>query len=186
MPTLNLPDNVSVNIGRGGKYGILSVDTNKFSEDVHKYVYDYGLRQCLNDAAATKTDDDGEPLSNDAIRALAEKRLANMYAGELRAHRAAGEPADPVEAEVRKIAIANIRAMLGDVAIPSDIKGPIPRLLAQVNKSRADRKLAPVADIAEAVALYMAGPKGKAVRKSAERIVAERKGAVGELADSGI
>lgn len=186
MPTLNLPYSVSVNIGRGGRYGVLTVDTSRFNDAVQAYIYDYGLRQCLNDAAATKTGDDGNTLGNDAIRALAEKRLANMYVGELRARREGGEPADPVEAEVRKLAVGNIRKMLGDIAIPSDIIGPIPRLLAQINKSRADRKLAPVADIAEAVALYMAGPKGAAVRKSAERIVAERKSAVGELADSGI
>jgi|SRR5216684_3376425 len=186
MPTLNLPDSVSINIGRGGKYGTLTVDTSRFNDAVQAYIYDYGLRQCLNDAAATKTDDAGEPLSNGAVLALAEKRLANMYTGELRAHRATGEPADPIEAEVRKIAVANIRAMLGHVAVPSDVKGPIPRLLHQINTSRAERKLAPVADIAGAVDLYMAGPKGKAVRASAERIVRERQGAVGELADSGI
>ncbi len=180
MPTIN------VNIGRAGKYGVLTVDTTRFNETVQSYIYDYGLRQCLNDAAANKTTEAGDPLPNAEILALAEKRLANMYAGELRAHRATAEPADPVEAEVRKIAVANIHAMLASIPVPKDIKGLVPRLLHQINTSRADRRLAPVADIAEAVGLYMAGPKGKSVRASAERIVRERTASASELADSGI
>lgn len=186
MPTITIPDSISVAIGRGGKYGTLPIDLTRFNAEVNMYVYVYGLKQCLNDAASDKKDNNGDALDAAAVLAMSEKRLANMYAGELRARREFGEPADPVEAEVHKIAVANIRAMLGTIPVPKDVKGPVPRLLHQINTSRADRKLEPVMDLAEAVALYMAGPKGATVRKSAERIVRERQSSAGELAESGI
>jgi|SRR6266568_6105676 len=182
MPTITIPDKSVVNIGRGGKYGALPVEWSRVPQNVLDHIWETYSAQYITDASNSGgTESTGE----DRV-ALANKKLDQMYAGEVRAHRAAGEPANPVEAEVYKMAIANMRLMLSDIAVPKSVKGPIPRLLHQINMSRATRNLEPVPTILVAVALYMAGPQGKKVQASAERIVRERQAAAGELADSGI
>ena len=72
---MNIPDNITVPLGRQSVYGTLEVPVGKFPPHVLDYVFNYGLKQVLNDAMADKKDDDGNPLSADLIRAKAEKRL---------------------------------------------------------------------------------------------------------------
>jgi hypothetical protein len=106
-----------VPLGRGGKYGSMNVELGKFSESVNDYIYSYGLRQILNDAMADKTDDDGAPLSDEAIVAKAQKRLDTLYSGELRTHRASSEPVDPVEREAYRMAREKIELQFKDLGV---------------------------------------------------------------------
>jgi hypothetical protein len=95
---------INVPMGRAAKLGTMPVDTERFNDVVQRHVYEYGLRQILNDAMADKTDDDGKPLSDEAIVAKAQRRLDTLYSGELRTHRASSEPVDPVEREAYRMA----------------------------------------------------------------------------------
>lgn len=81
-----------VALGRVGHHA--DVDVNRLSTDMLAHVFAYGLRQLLNDAAASgKTPDEKVGLFN--------KKLEALYAGDLRAQRAS---ASPLERHARDIA----------------------------------------------------------------------------------
>lgn len=172
--TLNVP------LGRGGKYGQLPVDTTRFNATIHNYVYTYGLRQILNDAMADKTDDDGKPLPDDQIVAKAQKRLDNMYAGELRAQREASEPVDPVEAEcwkMAKAAMTDAYKAIGAWDVPKGTKDRFAFVIARRREERGLPELEPSAAVKDAVEKFLAAPANAHIRKAAERIVKERQAA---------
>lgn len=73
------------------------VNTERFSDHVRQYIFDYGLKQVLNDAGSAGKNAD-EKL------AMANKKLDALYAGEVRQAR----ESDPVRAEARKMARAVI------------------------------------------------------------------------------
>lgn len=77
-----------------GKIGhSVTVKTERFSDEVITHIFNYGLKQMLNDAAASgKTDDEKVGLFT--------KKLEAMYEGTLRAAR----ESDPIAAEARRIA----------------------------------------------------------------------------------
>lgn len=116
MQTMN-ETQATVPLGRGGKFGEMTVDLTRFSRIVHDHVYLYGLRQILNDAMADKTDEDGLPLPPDQIVAKAEKRLAALYAGELRVRGTSAEPFDPIEREAYRMAMNRITEQFKDLGI---------------------------------------------------------------------
>jgi hypothetical protein len=105
MPQANLPDTITVPLGRNAAYGMLDVDVTKFAPHVLQHLFTYGVRQSLNDAIAERKD-----LDNAAIVAKATKRLDTFYSGELRV-RNAGEPIDPVENRAWVLAKAAVRKM---------------------------------------------------------------------------
>lgn len=73
------------------------VNTERFSDHVRQYIFDYGLKQVLNDAGSTGKNAD-EKL------AMANKKLDALYAGEVRQAR----ESDPVRAEARNMAKAAV------------------------------------------------------------------------------
>lgn len=159
---------INVPMGRAAKLGMMPVDTERFNDTVQRHVYEYGLRQILNDAMADKTDDDGKPLSDADIVAKAQKRLDTLYSGELRTHRAPSEPADPVEREAYRIARERIEAGF--------------RLLKIWPAKGRDKFDAAVAERAKQLGMemtteqYILGylDKNPKVRTDAKRIVAQR------------
>jgi hypothetical protein len=158
--------NRTVPLGRNAKYGTMEVDTSKFADHVHDHVYDYGLRQILNDAIADKTDDHGAPLSDGDLYAKAQKRLDTLYSGELRVRRESAEPIDPVDAEVWRMAKKAITTAMKGAPEYAKTKGEKDRVLATiVARGRA-------ATWEEAIAIHeAANPK---LRPAATRIVKER------------
>lgn len=71
----------------------IAIEESRFPKTVEAYLFEYGLRQCLADSYASGT--------TDAERvALLEKRLGNLYDGNLRAAR----ESDPVAQECRRLA----------------------------------------------------------------------------------
>jgi hypothetical protein len=174
----------SVPLGRNGKYGTLQVDGEKFNETVDRHIYDYGLRQLLNDAMADKTDDDGNMLPTDQIVAKAQKRLDALYAGELRVRRAGdAESVDPVEAEIArsvKAIMHNVYTEIG--AYKSVPKGTKNRLLWVANDRRAAKSLPPFETLQEVIDEYMwKSPKAAGIKREAERTVKMRADAGDEL-----
>jgi hypothetical protein len=134
-----------VPLGRGGKYGQLTVDCSRFADNVHEHVYNYGLRQILNDAIADKTDDDGNDLGVEALVAKATKRLDTLYSGELRSRTAEREPIDPVEAVMHREARRKITTMAKATPEYAATKGEKDRVLATLvarnTRPRGTRRL---------------------------------------------
>jgi hypothetical protein len=112
----NLPDTMQVPLGRNAAYGQLQVDVTKFAGHVIDHLFNYGVRQSLNDAIAERKD-----LSITEIVAKAQKRLDTFYSGELRV-RGAGEPIDPVENRAWVLAKAAIRTMATKTPQWADVK----------------------------------------------------------------
>lgn len=162
--------NLVVPLGRNAALGTMSVETEKFSETVQRHVYEYGLRQILNDAMADKTDDDGNRLADDVIRAKAEKRLAALYAGELRIRNAA-EPVDPIEAEAHRIAWAKIVDFIKTTDEYKSAKGAKDRVLVAA-QTRANAKGEPEPSRGDLIQRVLDNdPK---IMAAAKRIVRER------------
>lgn len=82
---------------------ILPVDTTKFSQAVTDYIFAYGLKQVLNDAGSS---------GKDTLQklAMAEKKLAALYEGTVRAVREGG--GDPIKAEMARLAVANVNGRI--------------------------------------------------------------------------
>lgn len=99
----NLSFDTAISSVKIGNAGDVAVDVTKFSPEVLAHVFTYGLKQILNDTRSAEKD-------SDKAMALVEKKLAALYEGKVRA---AGErETDPVKAEARKIATAQITAAL--------------------------------------------------------------------------
>lgn len=176
MPnTIEIDEAYSIPLGRAGKYGQLDVNTSKLPAMVHLYLYEYGLRQVLNDAMATKTDDDGNALTVEEIVAKAQKRLQNLYDGTLRA-RSAGdaEPADPFEAECYRLAIADLNATFRDAGKFKGLpKGTKDKPMFVINAERAKQGKEEITR-ADAVAAYLGTKKGADIKKVAAQNLKRR------------
>lgn len=86
-----------------GNAGSIEVDIAKFNDEVNAHIFNYGLKQILNDTRSAEKD-------ADKAMALVEKKLAALYDGKVRA---AGErETDPVKAEAKKIATGQVMAAL--------------------------------------------------------------------------
>lgn len=98
-----------INIGEAGS---IEVEAGKFDAAVTAYIFQYGLKQMLNDVHAGetkgKTPDDATRQANK--RALVEKKLDSLYAGEVAQSRASGGNA--VEREMRAMAEGELKAKL--------------------------------------------------------------------------
>lgn len=92
-----------VNIGKGIE---MNVDVAKLPTNVLDHVIYIGLRNILMDAHAGVTAEKSANVEADSL-AVAEKKLAAMYAGEVRS--AGTRTADPVKAEAVKIASGIIK-----------------------------------------------------------------------------
>jgi hypothetical protein len=185
MPQINIHDVKSIPLGRNAKYGHADVDVTRFVANVHQHIYDYGLRQLVNDAMADKTDDDGNALPTDQIVAKAQKRLDALYAGDLRVRRAGdAEPADPVEAEIARQVKIMLHEQYTKMGAYKDVpKKTTNRLLWVANHRRTTiHKLEPVDSLQAIVDEYMAkSPKAAAIRREAERTVKMRADAGDDL-----
>ena len=84
----------------------VAVDPARFGADVAAFVFNYGLKQLLNDAGSAEKTADGK-------LAKAAGKLEALYAGELRKAREPGQSADPVAKEAWRIAGELVTRLLG-------------------------------------------------------------------------
>lgn len=114
---------ITLPLGKIGKSR--TIDCTAFTPTILDHVFTYGLRQLVNDAMAS-----GETFADK--EALADKRIANLIAGTLRA--SAIREGDPIRAEANRIAKAKveraIRAKGGKIA-DYDVKALVAKLLAK-------------------------------------------------------
>lgn len=87
------------------KTHLIEVDTAVLTDEVKAFVFNYGMKQLLNDAGSAGKDAD-EKL------AMAQKKLDGLYAGEVRRVSAAKASIDPVQAEAERLAWDAIKAGL--------------------------------------------------------------------------
>lgn len=170
---VTIEDIVTIPLGRAAKYGTMPVNVTMLPEHVKTYVFEYGLRQVLNDAMAEKKDDDGNDLPDAAIVAKADKRLKNLYEGVLRS-RTAGEPIDPFEAECYREAKRTVEQALRAKGLFRDIpKGTKDRFMFVVNRARAAAGK-PEIEEAAYVAEVLALPMGEAIKRRAKAAMKAR------------
>lgn len=91
-----------VSLGKGGS---ITVDISKLeaSSAVVEYIFNYGLKQMLNDVHASEKD-------AAAKLGLAQKKLDSLYRGEVAQQRVGG--GDPVAREMRAMAEADVKTKL--------------------------------------------------------------------------
>jgi hypothetical protein len=108
--SFNIADIVSF---AGGEAGEISVDVTKLNEAVSAYVFQYGLKQMLNDVHASETKkvtpDFAERVANK--RAMIEKKLASLYGGEV-AQARVGTSGNPLERKMCELAEIDLKAKL--------------------------------------------------------------------------
>jgi hypothetical protein len=113
MTKINLNDATVTIIS--GEAGEITVDVAKLleSEAVVNYVFQYGLRQIIGDvhAGLTKKAESDDTLRRNGKRALIEKKLASLYAGEV-AQARIGFGGDPVKREGMAMAERDLKAKL--------------------------------------------------------------------------
>ena len=97
----------------GGEAGEISVDVSKLNATVQAYVFQYGLKQMLNDVHASVTKkvepDDAKRVAGK--QALVQKKLDSLYAGEV-AQARVGQTGNPVERKMRELAEVDLKAKL--------------------------------------------------------------------------
>lgn len=112
---MNVKLNDETVIITSGEAGEISVDVAKLleSEAVANYVFQYGLRQIVGDvhAGLTKKVEPDDDKRRDGKRALIEKKLASLYAGEV-AQARVGFGGDPVKREGMAMAERDLKAKL--------------------------------------------------------------------------
>lgn len=103
---------ISVKIGEAGVIDV-DVEALKANAAVSAYIFTYGLKQMLNDVhageTAKKTPVDATRKANK--RALVEKKLASLMAGEVAQERV-GTTGSPVEREMFRMAEADLKTKL--------------------------------------------------------------------------
>src|SRR6266446_8886236 len=98
---------VSVHVGKGVK---LDIDIDRFEIPARQHIFLFGLRQVLADAHAGMGKDEQGYVEKS--RVLAERKLAALYAGELRVNGERGPRLDPVDGEARRIALGQVQAQI--------------------------------------------------------------------------
>lgn len=96
-----------INIGKGIE---MDVDVAKLPADVLSHVQYIGLRNILMDAHSGVTKEKATDVVAES-RAVSEKKLAAMYAGQVRAT-SAGRTSDPIAAEMKKIATGMLKDVI--------------------------------------------------------------------------
>ncbi len=98
---------MEISIGKGIK---IDVDRARMSYEVDDHIWAFGIRQMLADAHAGVTKDEDNYVNKS--RVLAERKLAALYAGELRVNGERGPRLDPIEGEARRIALGQVQSQI--------------------------------------------------------------------------
>lgn len=104
--TVTVPDTIA--IGRNGAHGTLDIAWSAVPQPVLDHIATVYFPQYLTDAANSG----GKDSTPEERLALANKKLAAMYAGEIRTRGDAKEPLDPVEAQAYRDALELVRKQL--------------------------------------------------------------------------
>lgn len=168
--TVEVPDTLS--LGRNGRIGQLSVDWSKVPQHVLDHIAKIYFSQYITDKANSGGKD--ESMAN--RYALAEKKLAAMYAGHIRTRTAEDTPVDPVEAQAWILATAFFNAQYKSL-LDTCPKGTKDRVLYLINLGRVQASKEAFASRSDLYETFFAleSEKAKDIWKSAEETVANAK-----------
>jgi hypothetical protein len=142
QPKTNWETTMLVAIGKGIE---LDVDITRFNSEVHDHIVRTGLRNLLMDAHASATAKSDPDNFVNRSRELAEKKLASLYAGVIRAQSFGGPKAqtDPVAMVIMRLARKAIASRPEIAAAPkADRLATINRLAAEYAREH-DAQLRP-------------------------------------------
>jgi hypothetical protein len=167
---VTVPDTIT--LGRNGAIGSLQVDWSRVPQHVLDHIAAVYFPQCLTDAANTGGRDKG---AADRL-ARAQKKLENMYAGQIRTRGEAAEPTDPVDLEAWRMAKERCAIIARESAewsnCPKSVRGDA-RTLWVLN-ARAEARDEDITDRDLDHYIQHVLEVKPEIRKSAERIVRER------------
>jgi hypothetical protein len=169
--TIETPDSISYKLGRNAEYGTITVELERLPQVALFYLFDYGLRQVLNDSIATKEDKNGNKLD---VAAKAHAKLDALYDGSIRT-RGEAITSDPYEAEAFKEMKRHLVAVLTKSGLMRDIpKGTQDRFMFVVNRMQA-KAGKPETTEREYLLDRLATPAGVKIAEAARKTVDERR-----------
>lgn len=103
-------DKITVALGEAGSIDVVA---NNFNQAVTEYIFAYGLKQMLNDvhASVTKKVEADDAKRAASKRALVEKKLDSLYAGNVAQARTSAS-GSPVERKMKELADIDLKAMV--------------------------------------------------------------------------
>jgi len=141
------------------KVHALDIDTSLFNEQIREYIWNYGLKQILNDAGSAGK-------SADEKLGMAQKKLTALYEGIIRKTR---EGKNPVEAMRLKVAKEMFKAIYGTgkgLAVAKLAQDMAKRELADFNLDDEDEREVAVEIMVE----FIAEKSAKCHEVAAERL----------------
>jgi len=172
--TIDLDDTIILPLGRNSVYGTLDINVAKLPDNALAYIWQYGLKQVINDAMATKEDKDGNKLTNAQVGQKAVDKLAALYDGTLRM-RGEAVAADAYEAEAIREAKRHTIAVFTKAGIMKNIpKGTENRMMFALNRELAAKGKPEITE-AEYLANFFTTKAGKAIMARAIETVDARR-----------
>jgi hypothetical protein len=167
--TITIPDIVPV--GRGGIHGTLNVDWSKAPQFMLDHIGAVHFPQWFSDSFNS-----GGKVATSAERlAAAQKKLAQLYAGELRTRGPSTEPVDPIEREAHNEARKALAKMLANEGYWKDVpKGTSNRFEYVLNKAQKALGEEETSDVEYITWFLDETEVGKAIRADAVATVARR------------
>jgi hypothetical protein len=95
-------------IGRNGSHGAVYVDWDRVPQNVLDHIAGVYFPQYITDAANSK----GTDSPSEERLSLAQKKIEQMYAGEIRTRGSSGEPVDPLENRAYQLAKQAVGALV--------------------------------------------------------------------------
>lgn len=173
--TVEVP--ATVQVGRGGIHGQLTVDWSKVPQHMLDHIASVHFPQWFSDSFNAG----GAAATSEERMAAAQKKLDQLYAGELRTRSASSEPIDPVGREAFGEARKAIAKMLQAGGywkdIPQKTSNRLQYVLNKAQRALGDEETSDV----EYIEWFLADTDvGKAIVKEAVKTVARRN----KMADS--
>jgi hypothetical protein len=180
--TIDLPDTITIPLGRNSVYGTLDVDVERLPHNALEYVWSYGLRQVINDAMATKVDKDGNALSDREVGLKAYDKLQALYAGTLRM-RGEAIAADAYEAEAIREAKRHTISVFTKAGLMKNIpKGTENRMMFVINRELTAKGKSEMTESAY-LANFFTTKVGEAIIERARKTVDERRELATDITD---
>jgi hypothetical protein len=180
--TIDLPDTITIPLGRNSVYGTLDIDVERLPHNALEYIWNYGLKQVLNDAMATKVDKEGEPLSDSQVGQKAYEKLSALYEGTLRM-RGEAVAADAYEAEAIREAKRHTIAVFTKAGLMKNIpKGTENRMMFALNRELRAKGVPEITEVTY-LANFFTTKVGKAITERARKTVDQRRADAGDMED---
>ena len=179
--TITLDNELTIPLGRNSVYGAVAVEPGRFPPEALLFIWNYGLRQILNDARATIDAENKDEMIDEVHRKVSDK-LEALYSGEIRM-RGESIAADAYEAEAIREAKRHMASVLSKAGLMKNIpKNEKNRVMYAINRNRAESGKAIMTE-GEFMAVFLDTKVGKELRERARETVDRRKAETAKLGD---